>query len=597
MTVQDFFGTSLFRVPDYQRAYAWEKKQWEDLWDDVREGMRTGTSHFLGTVVLMAEDENVRDQQGRALRVFQIVDGQQRLTTVCLLLLALDQYLRKEHSGIAEGVWRDFIAHEDDLQKITLGGLNKDYFLKLFSSIRGNSDLPDASRSTNVRLRDAVRRFRDLMDSWVRMEGTRASFLDLASYLRESLQLLRFVTDDRQLAIKTFQVVNDRGKGLSLLDKTKSFLMFYATRYLEDDLDLFREIEEAFGQVFDNYDTVRDLATEYDVGYFVRPQFRFNEDEFLRYAYHYGMRDLRSAHSLDAQYEYGITPERVFDYFIKNACRQLRKTPLDLRKFVDQWCRNLIMVSDALVSLLERIGSSPMYEQFFRFQGPNASVYPLVIGAEAAGLLDSKLLEGIAVLDLRVYQVRGTDPKAELYRESISKLKRTGDERLYQNILDFCRSFGSDRQLDSILRGHVYRQSFTKYVLWKYASADDDEVYQQDYELYANCQVDHILPDDPSTFDPTTFGFDADEDYEAAKHGFGNLSVLEERLNKWARNMPPGEKGRVYGESRLAVNRVLGDEMRRAGFRRDHQERRTAEIVDFFKTTWPIPAREPVEGK
>jgi len=108
MSVQDLFAGSLFEVPDYQRAYAWEPKQWDDLWEDIREGMRTGTTHFLGTVVLMAQDQPRRDSEGRSLRVFQIVDGQQRMTTLCLLLLAVFDRVRQGDEGIARGLWRDF---------------------------------------------------------------------------------------------------------------------------------------------------------------------------------------------------------------------------------------------------------------------------------------------------------------------------------------------------------------------------------------------------------------------------------------------------------------------------------------------------------
>ena len=82
---------------------AWERKQCEDLWEDIREGMRTKTPHFLGTVVLMSQDELRRDREGRSLRVFQLVDGQQRATTLCLLLLAVYDRVRPDHDLIARG--------------------------------------------------------------------------------------------------------------------------------------------------------------------------------------------------------------------------------------------------------------------------------------------------------------------------------------------------------------------------------------------------------------------------------------------------------------------------------------------------------------
>jgi len=589
MSVQEFFAGSLFAVPDYQRAYAWEQKQWDDLWEDIREGMRTGTTHFLGTVVLMAQDEPHRDGEGRSLRVFQIVDGQQRMTTLCLLLLAAYDHVRRDYDGIARGLWRDFVEHEDGLRRIKLGGLNADYFDELVASVLRKGDLPSDPRSTNARLRGAVRRLRDLIAGWLEQEGNAASMLHLVSYIRENLQVLRFVTSSRPLAIKTFQTVNDRGKELSLLDKTKSFLMFYVTRYLEDDSAVFRDVEHNFGRVFDDYDAVKDLANEFGIDYLLRPQFRFNEDEFLRYAYHYGARSLRSAFNLSAGYEYGITPERIFEDFVKGGCRELRDQPDRLKQFVLAWCRDLAAASGALASLLRKIPSQPLCGRLFRFQGPNASVYPLLVALEGRGILDEEMLWAVSVLDLRVYQVRGTDPKADLYRCAVSEVKTGNRDDIYETIVSYCRQFGTDQELDSILRGHVYRQAFTKYVLWEYMVAHSQESAELDYDLYADCQVDHVLPDDASTFDVTTFGFTSAEEYEAAKHGFGNLTVLESRLNKRAQNSPPGEKASIYADSRLEPNRVLGTRIREGGFTRHNIAEREENMTRFFKSKWPIP--------
>jgi hypothetical protein len=254
-----------------------------------------------------------------------------------------------------------------------------------------------------------------------------------------------------------------------------------------------------------------------------------------------------------------------------------------------EWCNDLAAVSEALVSMLKRIPEDAAYDRLFRFQGPNASVYPLLVAAEARGFLDDDMLRAISILDLRVYQLRGTDPRADLYRNAVSEMK-TGDRSvIHKTIVRYCREFGTDHELDSVLRGHVYRQSFTKFVLWQYAVAPDREINELDFELYADCQVEHVLPDDPSTLDVTTFGFSTDEDYEATKHSFGNLTVLESLLNNRARNRPPGDKGPIYGESRLASNRVIGARMAEAGFTQDRQSDRMEEIVRFFKHKWLIP--------
>ena len=137
------------------------------------------------------------------------------------------------------------------------------------------------------------------------------------------------------------------------------------------------------------------------------------------------------------------------------------------------------------------------------------------------------------------------------------------------------------------------RRSFAKYVLWQYAMSQGGEEQELDHELYADCQVDHILPDEPSTFDVTTFGFPADEDYESTKHSLGNLTLLESALNGRALNRPPTEKTSHYAQSRLHSTRVLGARITEAGFTSDAQRKRLDELVRFFKEHWPIPRPTP----
>ena len=88
-----FFNKRLLRVPDYQRGYAWQQDQWEDFWRDL-DSLGTGRKHYTGQVTI----EKVSDSEwqrwddekwlieGKAYEPFYVVDGQQRLTTVVILL-------------------------------------------------------------------------------------------------------------------------------------------------------------------------------------------------------------------------------------------------------------------------------------------------------------------------------------------------------------------------------------------------------------------------------------------------------------------------------------------------------------------------------
>lgn len=87
--LQTLFTARTFRIPEYQRGYSLVRAQWQDLLDDLDE-LRDDREHFTGTVVLQPTDAPpFVDAAGEEHQVFDIVDGQQRLTTLLLLLDAV----------------------------------------------------------------------------------------------------------------------------------------------------------------------------------------------------------------------------------------------------------------------------------------------------------------------------------------------------------------------------------------------------------------------------------------------------------------------------------------------------------------------------
>jgi uncharacterized protein with ParB-like and HNH nuclease domain len=78
-----------YKVPRYQRDYSWTKDQIEQLWSDLTGAFRANQDYFLGSIVVMPEESGGDDN------VFQIVDGQQRLTTSTILLCAIRDMARQ----------------------------------------------------------------------------------------------------------------------------------------------------------------------------------------------------------------------------------------------------------------------------------------------------------------------------------------------------------------------------------------------------------------------------------------------------------------------------------------------------------------------
>jgi uncharacterized protein with ParB-like and HNH nuclease domain len=102
LTLTKLFTDRLFRIPRYQRAYSWQKKQRDDMFADI-DALRSkpDTFHFMATVVGMRREVKtiVTDQY----RLLEIVDGQQRVTTLVVLLKALQKQF--DRTKPAEDKW------------------------------------------------------------------------------------------------------------------------------------------------------------------------------------------------------------------------------------------------------------------------------------------------------------------------------------------------------------------------------------------------------------------------------------------------------------------------------------------------------------
>ncbi|MBX9936378.1 MAG: DUF262 domain-containing protein, partial [Burkholderiaceae bacterium] len=81
----------LFRIPKYQRAYSWHKQQRNDLFSDIEEANRSGRDHFMATLVAL--EKETREIETNEFKTVELVDGQQRVTTLVILLKAIEKAL------------------------------------------------------------------------------------------------------------------------------------------------------------------------------------------------------------------------------------------------------------------------------------------------------------------------------------------------------------------------------------------------------------------------------------------------------------------------------------------------------------------------
>ena len=233
-SLEEIFGQGkrVFRIPDYQRGYSWEKQQRIDLLKDIKDliNSKDRYRHYTGTIVASFNQEET-DKRGRQYQVYDIVDGQQRVTSLILLLSVICRSVvkstEKSKCEYTE-VFLKFIqggTEGNSVHKLNLGEEGQD---KIFKSLveKGITTATESSThsKSDQNLKDAV----DEYEEWLKQQD-----IDKEKVLRcvcKDLGFLFYAPEkDKEIGIM-FEVINNRGKALSELEKIKNYLIYYADK-------------------------------------------------------------------------------------------------------------------------------------------------------------------------------------------------------------------------------------------------------------------------------------------------------------------------------------------------------------------------------
>ena len=217
LTLPFIFENRLFTIPDYQRGYAWEKKQVEELLKDVDHLMNDGVElrHYTGTLVLSRPD-------GTGEGEFHVVDGQQRLTTLVTFMRMLSEHLPAADRPVFEALYLRRGEVGNDRTVLRLNSDTRLFFERVILG-DGNSANEPATLEAHERLLES----RKLISKWLaeRLDaGVKVS--DIRNAIETELGFLVYAPkEDAETGIM-FEVINNRGKPLSELEKVKNYLIY-----------------------------------------------------------------------------------------------------------------------------------------------------------------------------------------------------------------------------------------------------------------------------------------------------------------------------------------------------------------------------------
>ena len=224
----DLLEKRLFRIPHYQRAYSWRRAERQDMFKDLLKLKdRPGNSHFMATVVGLCRDTVpiVTDEYD----VIEIVDGQQRLTTLVILLKVIAQELESSLTdddkaaltteARLERELQELLVKQDELSLILLQ-TNHDRSQYFADFLRHGASPPvsDAQTLADRELLRAIHECQSFVKKW-------ENPIELLRLLKNQLWFIFHETQDVESVYTVFEVLNNRGLEVSWLAKLKSRLM------------------------------------------------------------------------------------------------------------------------------------------------------------------------------------------------------------------------------------------------------------------------------------------------------------------------------------------------------------------------------------
>lgn len=524
ITIKELFRKpDNFRIPSYQRAYAWADRQHMQFIKDLEE---TKGGYYLGHYLFEEDKTN---------KVKNIIDGQQRLTTIVIFVSCIINALKQ----------REDIPFEVSVEELDLTYLHNFRGVQRFHTVSyDDSFFRKEVINRNAVTEEEVEHFRNeksLESSSQRNIRSCRKTFDETFAKQDTETLIRWLTlvEDAKVtyyevaskveAAQIFAFQNDRGKSLTNLEVLKSFFMLQIyLRGSEGIADYIQDMESAFQKI---YSSIVKIKTD--------------EDQVLRYFWMAYRKGFNTENPLDEIKEYyrSRSINKIIGFMDKLA---------EAFKYVAM----IESSTDRMIVNINRQGNYAWALPVLLKGYVVANVSEVTMGYLAA------LLENFTIRAM----VRGGRANVESRLNALIK-DANDDKSFLQNIRSFIETvkteYWNDKQFEDALRnGYIYNRSKAcGYVLWRY----EESLHKLDYQcaMYTikDESLDHIAPQTPKEGD-VAHGYGVYNDKDKPENGIesgewlssiGNLVLVSKRHNSSMGNKDFSVKLKTYGDTNILM--------------------------------------------
>lgn len=565
-----FTGEKKFIIPKYQRAYAWEDRQRKDFLEDIK-NQREDKDYFLGTI-LVQDRKEIKE----GFEQIYLVDGQQRVTTIVIFMKVLLSILeKKDKTKDYDREIRRYLK-DKDAYKLEIMHTDNEFF-KTYIIDDNPMDEKAITTPSQKRLCYTKRFFQE------ELSGLDVDSLKKYMAKVEKSKVLTYSVIDNAEATLIFETTNDRGKTLTNLEKTKSFLMhkIYLTKEIASEL--IDSIQDRFSEI---YRIMEDIETQIE-----------DEDSILQYHFisHFAWKSTQK-----------IKDYQVYVPKMKEKITQMMKSDSgkEVPQFIDDYSRELKETFTVVQSMLK---DETTYVRDLFILERVSLFFPLMIKCCKFDKSVSKkdyyeIIRLLEIFSLRVYGV-GNKP-AYTGRDWLYNLARDfeGDfNKLKVELKDGINEYVNEKSFKEKLSSpHFYddNKSELKYILWKYenhlrkneqpvaSEMSESEFANQDPKF--KLTVEHIASQHPRVSTSELILPKIDEDFqENYLHRLGNLTFDPNSANaSKGNNDIQVKKSKYFLKAPFKTQNELDTFITNNKWTKDSIIKREEKIISFALSYW-----------
>ncbi|MCQ2887431.1 DUF262 domain-containing HNH endonuclease family protein [Helicobacter pylori] len=530
-TIKEIFQEEGYSIPNYQRDYAWKDKNFRDLWEDLEEAIgynKKGYEHFIGTMVVAKNEDNKK--------LYDIIDGQQRTTTIFMLL----HVLANEQNEKDKQETRKYLYQKGEL-KLEVAPQNQSFFKTLLEAAEKGSIShceKDADTEGKQNLFEVLKAILDKVSKLSEEEVNERLEVLL------KMVLMRFEEPDPGKAIRTFQSVNDRGVPLLLLDKLKSLLIYYSNTFCDGKRGLDQFILDHFGEIFKIFAKIKKSNH-------ISSVVGFDEGDIFRY--HAGSQRFDGIEFLG---HYEASTDKTYEK-LKDELKKIKKSKLE--SFIQSYVSDLKNFYQAFLDLLSEINTNPTTLKVMLINKINPLFFNSLIRLKINNELDDETLKLFAKTDIVFFKAtRNLESKAYNLINAYLKKGKEGlkSEMIAQYRNDIGLAFW--QSVNNASNSSCFHYVFFEKNCQEMGLADLKKLIPG---KQFSQQKEHIISinllEQRSNNKIRDLGFEGKKDLEDYIDTYGNLISLEKPLNSKGKDKDLYEKDEIYKSSEIPFNRCF----------------------------------------